>query len=107
MRVIAPRFRVKAVGLTFHVGYPDRLLDLAGYPYPLEATLLREPDNAHDPNAVAVLLSGSPVGHVPADLARRLAPMLDQGTRYIVTGTVLIDPEYPDRPGLLLDCAEV
>ena len=107
MRTIAPRFRVKAVGMTFHDGYPDTFLDLAEYPYPLEVTLRREPDNAHDPNAVAVVLSGRAVGHVPRDLAVRLALALDAGARYQVTGTILIDPDHRDRPGLLLDCVEV
>lgn len=107
MRTIAPRLTFKAVGMTFHPGYPDFLLDLAEYPYPLEATLVREPENPHDPNAVAVMLSGRMVGHVPATLARRMAPHIDVGTRYTVTATVLIDPEHRDHPGLLLECVEV
>jgi hypothetical protein len=36
-------------------------------------TLRPEPDNPHDPNAVAVLLaSGEPVGYVPRDVAARV-----------------------------------
>jgi hypothetical protein len=36
-------------------------------------TLRPEPDNPHDPNAVAVLLaSGEPVGYVPRDIAPRI-----------------------------------
>jgi hypothetical protein len=36
-------------------------------------TLRPEPDNPHDPNAVAVLLaSGEPVGYVPRDVAPRV-----------------------------------
>ena len=36
-------------------------------------TLRPEPDNPHDPNAVAVLLaSGEPVGYVPRDVAPRI-----------------------------------
>ena len=36
-------------------------------------TLRPEPDNPHDPHAVAVLLaSGEPVGYVPRDVAPRI-----------------------------------
>lgn len=107
LRVLAPRFHTKAVGMTFHNGYPDRFLELAEYPYPLEVTLLREPDNEFDPNAIGVILSGQKVAHIPRDLAWRMAPMMDAGTRYQVTGTILIDPDHRDHPGLLLDCREV
>ncbi|QBR75336.1 hypothetical protein E3O41_02375 [Microbacterium sediminis] len=42
-------------------------------------TLVREPNNAHDPNAVAVLgREGRKVGYVSAARAAILAPLLDQ-----------------------------
>ena len=44
-------------------------------------TLRAEPDNPHDPHAVAVLLaSGEPVGYVPRDIA----PRIDDGWSAIV-----------------------
>lgn len=48
------------------------------------AILVRDPDNKHDPNAVAVYAEGRPgerlqVGHVNRGLARRLAKRLDSG----------------------------
>jgi len=43
-------------------------------------TLRREPDNAHDPNAIAVLASGgAQVGFVPREVAASLAEELDAG----------------------------
>ena len=44
---------------------------------PLE--LRRDPENEHDPNAVAVEARGAQVGWVPRELAAELAPELDEG----------------------------
>jgi hypothetical protein len=45
---------------------------------PLE--LRRDPDNPHDPNAIAVhAAGGAQVGWVPRELAAELAPVLDAG----------------------------
>jgi hypothetical protein len=42
-------------------------------------TLRRDPDNPHDPNAIAVDAGGEQVGWVPRELAEELAPELDAG----------------------------
>jgi hypothetical protein len=44
---------------------------------PLE--LRRDPDNEHDPNAIAVHAGGAQVGWVPREVAADLAPQLDHG----------------------------
>ena len=45
--------------------------------------LRRDPDNEHDPNAIAVHTQGDKVlGFVPRDLAADLAPKLDAGERW-------------------------
>ena len=44
---------------------------------PLE--LRRQPDNEHDPNAIAVHAGGAQVGWVPREVAAELAPELDEG----------------------------
>jgi HIRAN domain len=45
-----------------------------------ELSLRRDPGNAHDPNAIAVLTrAGEQVGWVPRELALELAPQLDAG----------------------------
>jgi hypothetical protein len=60
--------------------HPDALAsDGVGPGRPLE--LRRDPDNPHDPNAIAVheVLGGEQVGWVPRELAAELAPEMDAG----------------------------
>lgn len=108
--MVARRFFVKVRGVSFHPGYPqslyalrERLAKAEG-----EASLIREPENPHDPNAVAVLAGGDIIGHVPAGLAERLGPEIDRGTLYrVVSADVLVNPEHEDKPGLLIECERV
>lgn len=108
--MVASRFSVKVVGVTFHDEYPGNLHALrerfakgVG-----EASLIREPDNQYDPYAVAVLAGGEIIGHVPRFLAEKLAPELDAGTRFrVVSAEVLVNPEHEDRPGFLIECERV
>jgi hypothetical protein len=44
-----------------------------------ELELRRDPDNPHDPNAIAVMAADQQVGWVPRELAAELAPQLDAG----------------------------
>jgi hypothetical protein len=45
--------------------------------------LRRDPDNPHDPNAIAVhATSGGQLGWVPRELAAELAPRIDAGTPF-------------------------
>ena len=57
--------------------YPGAHLDGAGYGDVLLA--LREPDNPHDENAIALWSALAQVGHVPACTAAMLAPVMDAG----------------------------
>ncbi|MRX42343.1 HIRAN domain-containing protein [Agromyces kandeliae] len=41
--------------------------------------LVREPNNPHDANAIAVVADGLPVGHVNKQMAARMAHLLDAG----------------------------
>jgi hypothetical protein len=47
--------------------------------------LVREPDNRHDPNAIAIYAEGgrSKAGYVPATVAKRLSKLLDQGVALV------------------------
>jgi hypothetical protein len=61
-------------------------------------TLRPEPDNPHDPNAVAVLLaSGDPVGYVPRDIA----PSVDATWSAVVLREARPTPRDP-RTGLTM-----
>lgn len=113
----------KVVGLTFVEHYPQNLLDIEGLltesqkaalgwsddhvgATQIDVLLIRAPQNEHDANAVEVHVPSlgrrrSMIGHVPRDLAERLAPSLDRGDRWSARiGAVLVTPEHPDRPGV-------
>lgn len=107
---------VKAVGVTFAAGYPENLhrvkehaaafgIILDGPPERgrrgLECSLIREPDNPHDSNAVLVLAGGEPIGHLPRAIAARMAHELDSGVAWVadVVGIVYW-PDKPEQPGI-------
>ena len=68
---------------------------------PLE--LRRDPDNEHDPNAIAVLAGGEQVGWVPRELAEELAGELDAGRPWsaVVLREQRLSPRDP-RYGLTM-----
>lgn len=117
MKLTSP-FTVKVVGVSFRPTYPDNLyaLDEAWQrsvldnDEPLAAVLVRELDNTHDPNAVAVHVPAlgeewGHIGYLVAPIAARLAPEMDSGDRWggeVVN--VLIDPDFLDRPGISIRC---
>jgi hypothetical protein len=68
--------RFQAAALESEAAAPGRPLELR-----------RDPDNEHDPNAIAVLAGGVQVGWVPRELAAELAPELDAGRPW--SGAVL------------------
>ncbi len=100
-------------GVSFVPGYPANVAKIEllwgrreffGDGGGLPAELVRRPDNPVDPNAIEVWSSGVMVGHLPAGLARRLAPQLDRGDEWearIVA--VRTHEEHPDRPGVDVD----
>lgn len=100
----------KLVGVSFCDRYPDNLLAL----HKLRSTdatvavqLLREPDNPHDSNAIAVVCdsAGGFIGHVPAQACVQLAAQMDAGECWLgVVEGVSINPEHPDRPGVAIRC---
>jgi hypothetical protein len=62
------------------VGQKHRGLDpyLAGTLPGVPVTLVREPMNQYDPNAVMVWIDGQHVGYIPSKDAQALAPFIDQ-----------------------------
>ena len=72
---------------------------------PVEVLLVRNPFNKYDGNAIEVhiptLGRTSMVGHIPRDIAARLAVRMDDNQKTTaVIDAVLISPENPDNPGL-------
>jgi hypothetical protein len=113
-------FSAKVVGVSFTTGYPDNLYHLDTIQVeaqqtgePLAAILVREPDNPYDALAVAIHVPAlgdewGKIGHLTRPLAARLAPELDAGGRWSASvESVLIDPEYLDRPGISINCARM
>jgi hypothetical protein len=103
------RFRCRVVGVSFAEDYPDCLYRLRETePGFREGSFIREPDNEHDPNAIALLCGGRKVGHLPRLVAKRYAPEIDAGARYVVSDyDVLIDQDHDDRPGLVIEAVKV
>lgn len=86
------------VGVTFHDGYPQNFhkwSQITPDRYPT-CVLVREPDNEHDPNAAAVKVGRSIVGHIPKDLAVTVAELMDSGAD--VTARIVSVETYPELP---------
>lgn len=108
------QFHSKVVGVSFVDAYPDNLHELdslagrhfiEGNDEPIPAVLIRNPENPHDGNAIEVhvpaLGDGAMIGHLPRDLAARLAPWMDRGEEWQAgVSKVFINPDHPDRPGI-------
>lgn len=114
MRLTSP-FSIKVVGVSFVDEYPDNLLmalaaadEAHSAGEGLAVVLTREPDNPHDPNAIAVHVpaAGGKVGHVPREIAARMAPELDADPQSWIAevGSILSDPSHPERPGISISC---
>ena len=77
---------------------------------PLAAVLVRNPDNEYAANAIEVHVPALGqemgfIGHLTRPIAARMAPEIDGGTPWAATiESVLIDPDYMDRPGIAIKC---
>lgn len=110
LALLGERLDFDVAGESFRDGYPDNLLRLrqveeesTGSGESIACVLIRDPKNEHDSNAIEVHVPGEAghVGYVPADLAARLAPLLDDGMQlHAWTIRVRVHPDAPDRPGL-------
>lgn len=74
----ASSFHTKIVGVSFE-GRQDAL---AGLSEDAELELVRQPENAHDANAIAVRYGALHLGYIRKEIAAHLAPRIDAGTRY-------------------------
>jgi len=119
---LSSSFKTKVVGVTYVPGYPGNLFtlndiaasrylgefsDSTHEPEPIPALLIRNPANEFDANAIEVHVPSmgdqAMIGHVPAALAARLAPLLDDGEKWgAFIYNVDIDPNHPRNPGLSL-----
>lgn len=93
MRKLPDTITVTVTGVTFAPAYPSNVYDVQKWLVlrgKCAARLEREPDNEYDPNAVKVMAvhpnGDIELGHLPRDVAARVAPELDAGDRW--TGAV-------------------
>lgn len=103
------RFTARVVGVSFVEGYPDNLLqirDVLDGEAPVSATLVRDPGNRYDGNAVRVEVEGwGLVGHIDRVLAARLAPEMDAGAKWGARVlAVNVHPDNPRNPGIEVLC---
>lgn len=75
----AQQFFTKAVGVTFN----DRQSAIADLAEGMRLYLERQPENTHDANAVLITSdAGREIGYIRAEIAKRIAPAMDDGVRY-------------------------
>jgi hypothetical protein len=103
VRPLAGRFMTNVVGVTFVPGYPANLMSLSTND---DLSLVRDPDNEHDSNAIVVhAWPVGPIGHIGRGIAERLAPELDAGVEWTVELVeVAINAEHSDNPGVTIRC---
>ena len=74
----ASQFHTKLAGVSFE-GRQDTI---AGLSLGSELALERQPNNEHDPNAIAVCFGTLQLGYISRGIAKHLAPRMDAGARY-------------------------
>jgi HIRAN domain len=99
-------FSVSVVGQSFVKGYPSHFLEMLEHSqdHPWIAVLHRDPNNKFDKNAIEVHVFPIPgkVGFIPAKLAVRLAPLLDQGQLWGIYQMKVTTNKVHPKYGLLI-----
>jgi len=72
-------FNTKLAGVTF--GDCQKNINKWGYADIGYFWLEREPDNPHDPNAISVWFLNDCLGYLQKTVAKKLAPIMDAGTK--------------------------
>ena len=97
-------FLAKVVGLSFRTAYPHNILNGGSA---TQIRLAAYTDNEHDPYAVAVIGTHNDLlGYLPRAIAWRLHNELLHNPKSWIAETVevLIHPDNPNQPGLLIRC---
>ena len=70
-------------------------------------TLVREPDNPHDPNAIKVTIVGAIfLGYLNREIASELAPLMDEGMQFDAFFVSLNKSEFHRTVGLTIRIEE-
>jgi hypothetical protein len=97
---------VKLTGVSF--GNAQENIKTFGCPDIQWFGLYREPNNAHDPNAIRVALLGDFfLGYIPQNVASELAPMIDAGRQFDAEYVCVNKHPRHDIVGLTVKIIEV
>ena len=95
---------IPVVGVSFVEGYPSHIYKLASMSRQqgdIFVSLVRNPENPYDKNAIEVRFGEQMLGHLPKEVAARLAPALDKGEQFLASVyQIRISSENPNNPGL-------
>ena len=69
--------------------------------------LVREPQNPHDPDAIRVRIGPYNLGYIPKHIAKRLAPKMDVGRRFLAEFAGRNEHTCHDIVGLTIRIVEV
>ena len=69
-------------------------------------TLIRESENAFDPNAIKVEADGNYVGYIPRGIAKDLATRMDSGSHFIVSRSWLNKSDFHEPVGFTVEITE-
>ena len=69
-------------------------------------SLVREPENSYDKNAIKVFYGEDELGYVPAKIAGKLAPLMDTGKRFKAEFVHKNTCTYSDVVGLTVNIVE-
>lgn len=103
-------FEVSVAGVTFRSDYPSNVWALSAQLVmgPVPVTLVREPDNEFDNNAIKVVVRDEQVGYIPSSVSKQLAKEIDSGGRWHgVVDRVLMSPNNPEQPGIRIKVFEI
>lgn len=69
-------------------------------------SLIREPKNPHDPNAIRVAFLNDTLGYIPKELSKALAPQMDAGKEMCASFVKLNKCPGADTVGITVDIEE-
>lgn len=100
--VVTP-ISTKVVGVSFIEDYPQNIFRLSQRYASGESVvaLERDPNNQYDNNAIKVVIDNEMVGHIPAMLAKSIAPEMDRGIEWFAdVESILVSVEKMENPGI-------
>lgn len=95
---------VKLKGVT----YDNCQENIRLYSFPCFRTyeMSREPYNSHDQNAIRVGMGFYKMGYVPTAIAQVIAPLMDQGHKFVAEHVCLNQSPWHDTVGLTVKIIE-